>query len=97
MALVGRICTALKGLIVEYIPYTSSRPAHSGFRSCKHPVALVMWDEEFDYQDSHVPLNPDICSSEKRHLGWNILRDEYVQQQRQETQLAEAEEAENRT
>ena len=45
---------------------------------CKHNVALVKWDEEFNYADSHVPLNPRVYDSEAVHLGWNMLNRDFA-------------------
>ena len=67
-----------EGEILQIIPYTASRPTYDDFRSCKHDVALVKWDPEFDMADSHVPLKPDLYAQENKHCGWNLVRDEFA-------------------
>ena len=52
---------------------------HDDFRICKHDVALVKWDPEFDMVDSHVPLKPDLYAKENQHCGWNLVRDDFVE------------------
>ena len=60
----------------KIIPYSSGRPNYKDFRSCKYDVAKIMWDPEFNMEDSHVPLNPDLHAQENKHLGWNLANDE---------------------
>jgi hypothetical protein len=45
-------------------------------------VALVQWDVEFGYRDSHVPLNPNKYEQELEYMGWNVLIAEFVEAQR---------------
>lgn len=78
----GRYLHCFEGTIQEIIPFTESRPNYPEFRLCKHPVALVQWDEEFGYKDSHVPMNPSKYERELDYMGWNILNSEYVAAQR---------------
>ena len=68
-----------EGEIKQIIPYTANRPRYDDFRSCKHDVALVKWDPEFDMVDSHVPLKPDLYAKENQHCGWNLVRDDFVE------------------
>ena len=63
----------------DYSLHTANRPTYDDFRSCKHDVALVKWDPEFDMVDSHVPLKPDLYAKENQHCGWNLVRDDFVE------------------
>ena len=67
-----------EGEILEIIPYSSRRPNYKDLRSCKYDVAKVKWDHEFNMEDSHVPLNPDLYAQENKRLGWNLVNDEHA-------------------
>ena len=45
-------------------------------------MALVQWDVEFGYRDSHVPFNPNKYEQELEYMGWNVLNAEFVEAQR---------------
>jgi hypothetical protein len=90
----GRYLHCFEGTIKEIIPYSKTRPKYPELRSCKHPVALVEWDPEFDYKDSHVPLNPRRYAQDMENRGWNVLNSAYVAAQRSAA-IAEAEQEEN--
>ena len=78
----GRHLHCFEGTIKEIIPYSATRANYPEFRLCKHPVALVQWDVEFGYRDSHVPLNPNKYEQELEYMGWNVLNAEFVEAQR---------------
>ena len=75
----------LEGTILEIIPYTANRASYRGIgRVGQLTVALVKWDDIFDYKDSYVPLNENKYAKEGVHCGWNILSEGYLEQQRLE-------------
>ena len=67
-----------EGEILEVIPWSESRPNYANFRMCRHPVAMVKWDPEFNMINSPVPLNMDLYAKEDAHLGWNLVSDEFA-------------------
>jgi hypothetical protein len=74
----GRYLHCLEGTVKEVIPYSAKRPNYPELRLCKHPVALVEWDEVFGYKDAHIPMNPRLYGKENAYLGWNMLNADFI-------------------
>jgi hypothetical protein len=78
----GRHLNCFEGTIKEIISYSTASLNYPEFRLCKHPVALVQWDVEFGYKESHVPLNPNKYERELEYMCWNMLNAGFVEAQR---------------
>ena len=76
-----------EGTVMAIIPYSPARTNYGDFRLCKHAVALVQWDEEFNMVDGHVPLDPKKYMQENKHCGWNVLKVDYVEYAREFARL----------
>jgi hypothetical protein len=74
---------SFEGTVMEVVEYSDDRENYSDFRLCKHKVAKVHWDDEFDMIDSHVPLDPRKYLKENAHCGWNVLTVDYVEYTKQ--------------
>ena len=68
-----------EGTVLKVVQYAKGRKKALDLDfGARAPIALVRWDQEFNWLDCYVPLDIKMYAKEDTHFGWNVMTDAYV-------------------